>query len=123
MLRNRSAWAGALLVLGKPLGIGVYSAALKKGMLGEEGYRPIIGSTTRLNTSGVDLAVLDGVHAVTGVTGFGLSAEIHFDDRPFFPDTLDLARAGHTTGTSTRNRASHGEEVRLSAGPAEVRVA
>lgn len=74
------------------------------------------------------LATLDGVHAVTDVTGYGLlghlleicrgsglSAEIRYDDLPFFPDTLDLARAGHTTDASTRNRASYGSEVRLPA--------
>lgn len=129
VLRNCRARPGDLLVLGKPLGIGVYSAALKKGVLGEEAYRRMIGSTTRLNTPGVDLAALDGVHAVTDVTGFGLlghlleicrgsglSAEIRFGDLPFFPDTLDLAQAGHTTGASTRNCASYGENVRLPAG-------
>ncbi len=126
VLRNSSARPGDLLVLGKPLGIGVYSAALKKGVLGEEAYRRMIDSTTRLNTPGGDLATLDGVHAVTDVTGFGLlghlleicrgsglSAEIRFGDLPFFPDTLDLARAGHTTGASTRNWASYGADVRL----------
>lgn len=132
VLRNSSARPGDLLVLGKPLGIGVYSAALKKGALGKEAYRRMIDSTTRLNTPGVDLAALDGVHAVTDVTGFGLlghlleicrgaglSAEIRFADLPFFPDTLDLARAGHTTGASNRNWASYGAEVRLPSGWAE----
>ncbi|PWC35972.1 selenide, water dikinase SelD [Azospirillum sp. TSO35-2] len=129
VLRNSSARPGDLLVLGKPLGIGVYSAALKKGALGEEAYRRMIDSTTCLNTPGGDLAALDGVHAVTDVTGFGLlghlleicrgsrvSADIRFGDLPFFPDTHELAQAGHTTGASTRNWASYGAEVRLPAG-------
>ncbi|SMF23467.1 selenophosphate synthase [Azospirillum oryzae] len=132
VLRNSSARPGDLLVLGKPLGIGVYSAALKKGVLGKEAYGRMIDSTTRLNTPGVDLVALDGVHAVTDVTGFGLlghlleicrgvglSAEIRFADLPFFPDTLDLARAGHTTGASTRNWASYGAEVCLPTGWAD----
>lgn len=62
---------GDLLVLGKPLSVGIYSAALKKEALSAEGYLQMIASTTRLNTPGPDLAALAGVHALTNVTGFG----------------------------------------------------
>src|SRR3954464_8064710 len=71
--RNADAKAGDVLVLGKPLGVGVLSAALKKGLLHAAGYRGLIDTTTRLNTPGPDLAALDGVHALTDVTGFGLA--------------------------------------------------
>jgi len=71
--RNADAQPGDLLVLGKPLGVGVMSAALKKGELPPEGYTRMIATTTKLNTPGPDLAELDGVHAITDVTGFGLA--------------------------------------------------
>lgn len=132
--RNSTARPGDTLVLGKPLGIGVYSAALKRGVLTAESYAAMIDSTTRLNTPGADLAMLDGVHAVTDVTGFGIlghllevcrgsgvSAELRFADLPFFRDTLALAVAGHTTGASTRNWDSYGAEVTLPDGWPEVR--
>jgi selenide,water dikinase len=71
--RNADARPGDVLVLGKPLGVGVMSAALKKNALGTQGYAQMIASTTKLNTPGPDLAALDGVHALTDVTGFGLA--------------------------------------------------
>src|SRR5215510_9604374 len=71
--RNADAVPGDLLVLGKPLGVGVMSAALKKGELGDIGYAQMIATTTQLNTPGPDLAALPGVHALTDVTGFGLA--------------------------------------------------
>ncbi|MFN4116659.1 MAG: selenide, water dikinase SelD, partial [Inhella sp.] len=71
--RNADARVGDLLVLGKPLGVGVYSAALKKEKLGTEGYAAMIAATTKLNTPGPALAQLPGVHAMTDVTGFGLA--------------------------------------------------
>jgi len=70
--RNNSAQDGDVLILGKPLGIGVLGTALKKGLLDAEGYRQLIDTTTQLNAVGADLANFDGVHALTDVTGFGL---------------------------------------------------
>ncbi len=67
--RNSDAQAGDVLVLGKPLGVGIYSAALKKGLLDDQGYQAMIRSTTLLNRAGPDLAALAGVHAMTDVTG------------------------------------------------------
>ena len=70
--RNAGARPGDKLVLGKPLGVGVYSAALKKQKLSQDDYRTMIASTTMLNTPGVAFAQLPFVHAMTDVTGFGL---------------------------------------------------
>src|SRR3954464_4923793 len=53
--RNADAKAGDKLILGKPLGVGVLSAALKKDALGPAGYAPMIASTTKLNTPGIAL--------------------------------------------------------------------
>ncbi|MEY4710612.1 MAG: Selenium donor protein [Pseudomonadota bacterium] len=127
--RNADARPGDVLVLGKPLGVGVLSAALKKETLSPEGYAQMIEVTTRLNTPGPELAKLPGVHALTDITGFGLAghtlelargakASITLDwaKVPLLPGVVDLARAGCVTGASDRNWAGYGAEVSLPAG-------
>jgi len=127
--RNSGAKAGDSLVLGKPLGVGILSAALKQDKLPESGYRRMIGYTTQLNTPGVDLVEMPGVHALTDVTGFGLgghllelcrgaglSAQLIWADVPVIPEAVELVRAGIYTGASTRNWNSYGKEIRLGAG-------
>ena len=127
--KNSSARAGDSLVLGKPIGVGILSAVLKKGKLSEQGYRQLIELTTQLNTPGEALAEMAGVHAVTDVTGFGLtghllemlrgsklSAEVTFDALPVIAEALEWARQGVATGASERNWKSHGHEVGLPAG-------
>src|SRR5947207_6094684 len=74
--RNSSAKAGDVLILGKPLGVGILSAALKKGKLSEAGYREMVEWTTKLNTPGEALAEMLQVHALTDVTGFGLAGHL-----------------------------------------------
>ena len=124
--RNSDARAGDVLVLGKPLGVGVMSAALKKGLLGEAGYAEMIAVTTRLNTPGPDLAALEGVHAMTDVTGFGLAGhalemargagcEVRLDwsATPLLSGVRALAGQGCVTGASGRNFAGYGAEVML----------
>ncbi|MGQ0653468.1 MAG: selenide, water dikinase SelD [Betaproteobacteria bacterium] len=126
--KNSSAQPGDVLVLGKPLGIGILSAALKKGKLSERGYAQMIEWTTRLNTPGQALADMPGVHALTDVTGFGLaghlleilrgsklSAEVSFDALPVIAEALDWARQGVATGASERNWKGYGHEVALPA--------
>jgi selenide,water dikinase len=127
--RNADARAGDVLVLGKPLGVGVLSAALKKGRLDDAGYARLIATTTRLNKSGSRLAALDGVHAMTDVTGFGLAghalemargarlrAEIDWSAVPLIAGVDALARDGCVTGASGRNWAGYGAEVQLGPG-------
>ena len=70
--RNSEARPGDALILTKPIGVGIYSAAIKKGALSDDGYREMLGFMTRLNVVGADLARLEDVHAMTDVTGFGL---------------------------------------------------
>ncbi|MBT6386842.1 MAG: selenide, water dikinase SelD, partial [Alphaproteobacteria bacterium] len=74
--RNDTAQDGDVLILGKPLGVGILSAALQKGELDHAGYAEMIAATTKLNTVGADLAELDSVHALTDVTGFGLMGHL-----------------------------------------------
>ncbi|HEX6266744.1 MAG TPA: selenide, water dikinase SelD [Burkholderiales bacterium] len=126
--KNSAARAGDVLILGKPLGIGILSAALKKGGLSEAGYRAMLDWTTRLNTPGEALAELPGVHALTDVTGFGLAGhlleilrgsklagEVRFDALPLIAEALDWARQGVATGASERNWKGYGHEVALPA--------
>ncbi|WP_314439837.1 selenide, water dikinase SelD [Massilia timonae] len=124
--KNSAARAGDVLVLGKPLGVGVLSAALKKGVLGEEGYAAMIANTTKLNKPGRLLADMPGVHAMTDVTGFGLlghlleiarGAQVHaqldMPAIPLLPGVLQLAHDGFFTGASSRNWDAYGKDVRL----------
>ena len=124
--RNRDARAGDVLVLGKPLGVGVMSAALKKNQLDTAGYARLIDTTTQLNTPGIALAQLDGVHALTDVTGFGMAghtlelargaglrAVLHWPSLPLLPGVVSLAEAGCITGASGRNWEGYGADVVL----------
>jgi len=124
VLTNRSGRAGDVLILTKALGVGVLSAAFKQGRLDAAGYGELISSTTQLNAIGPELAGLEGVHAMTDVTGFGLlghalemargaglTAELFADGPAMLPGVEALARAGVRTGASTRNWASYGASV------------
>jgi selenide,water dikinase len=127
--RNADAQAGDVLVLGKPIGVGVMSAALKKGELDAAGYAQMIACTTQLNTPGPDLAALPGVHAMTDVTGFGLAGhaleiargarcEVQLDwgAVPLLAGVRALAQQGFVTGASGRNWAGYGAEVVVPSG-------
>ena len=134
--RNADARAGDKLVLGKPLGVGVLSAALKKNALSPEGYAQMIASTTKLNTPGIALAQLDGVHALTDVTGFGLGGHalelargaglrvnIDWARVPLLAGVRELASQGMVTGASGRNAAANAEQITLPAGFGDIDTA
>ena len=125
--RNSAARDGDVLVLGKPLGVGIYSAAFKKGLLDDDGYRALIATTTQLNRPGIELAKLDGVHALTDVTGFGLlghlleicrgsglGASVDAAKVPLLAQAIAFAEAGIVTGASARNWQSYANEVEFS---------
>jgi selenide, water dikinase len=135
VMRNSGARAGDVLILTKPLGVGVLSAALKSGALDgaaqAKAYAALVGSATRLNAVGAELAAIPQVHAMTDVTGFallghalemcrgsGLGARIKFDSLPLLEGVAELVRTHHT-GASTRNWASYGAEVDLADGMAD----
>lgn len=124
--RNADARVGDRLILGKPLGVGVLSAALKKEKLDAAGYAQMIATTTQLNTPGPELAELAGVHALTDVTGFGLAGHglelarganctvrIDWDKVPLLRGVRELATQGMVTGASGRNWAGYGSSVTL----------
>jgi len=125
--RNKDAKAGDRLILTKPLGVGILSAALKKEILSEQGYALMLSTTTQLNTAGADLANIAGVHAMTDVTGFGLAghcielargsglvAKLNWSQVPLIPGVVELATQGAITGASGRNWTAYGHEVALS---------
>jgi selenide,water dikinase len=131
--RNADARAGDVLILGKPLGVGILSAALKKEQLDAAGYRRMIETTTQLNTPGPELAALEGVHALTDVTGFGLAGHalelargakldvvIDWAKVPVLDGVRQLAGDGSITGASGRNWAGYGSAIRLPEGFAAV---
>ncbi|MBK7312351.1 selenide, water dikinase SelD [Candidatus Aalborgicola defluviihabitans] len=127
--RNADARVGDRLILGKPLGVGILSAALKKEQLDAAGYARMIAVTTQLNTPGPELAALDGVHALTDVTGFGLAGhaleiargaqcvvQLDWSSVPLIEGVHALASAGMVTGASGRNWAAFGHEIAVPAG-------
>ncbi len=127
--RNSAARAGDVLILGKPLGVGILSAALKKGQLSAPGYAKMIECTTQLNTPGEALSEMAGVHALTDVTGFGLAGhllgilrgsklagEIRFGDLPLIAEAVQWAQQGVKTGATERNWKGYGHDVQLAEG-------
>jgi selenide,water dikinase len=134
--RNAGAKSGDKLILGKPIGVGIHSAALKKGRLDDAGYKAMIAATTKLNTPGTRLGQLDEVHALTDVTGFGLlghlleiakgsnaGASLDWKSVPLLPQALEFAREGILTGASGRNWSGYGSRVKLGAGIGEAEKA
>jgi len=124
VLRNAGAQVGDQLILGKPLGVGILSAALKKDLLDAAAYARLISITTQLNTPGPQLAALPGVHAMTDVTGFALAGHalemargagctvaLDWAQVPVLPGVRELAQTGCITGASGRNWAAYGAEV------------
>ncbi len=127
--RNAEAKPGDALILTKAVGVGVYSAAIKKGDLDGDGYAEMVASTTLLNRVGGELSGDPAVHAVTDVTGFGLlghglemargsnlSLVIEASKVPLFKQATKLAQSGHITGASGRNWASYGDAIVLADG-------
>lgn len=127
--RNDRAQAGDVLILGKGLGVGIMSAAMKKGELGDAAYAQMIASTTKLNTPGVELADMPAVHALTDVTGFGLlghlleicrgsglAAEVQWSKIPLLSEARHLLEAGFVTGASERNWNSYSHQINMPAG-------
>jgi selenide,water dikinase len=124
--RNNGSRVGDSIILSKPLGVGILSAALKKECLSDAGYREMISLTTTLNKPGLALSRLDGVHALTDVTGFGLAghllelargaglrADLSWNAIPIIDEAMMLVQGDIFTGASTRNWAGYGHEVTL----------
>jgi len=131
--RNDRAQAGDVLILGKGLGVGIMSAAMKKNELRDKAYQQMVESATKLNTPGVALSDMPGVHALTDVTGFGLlghlleicrgsklAAEIEWAKVPVLSAARHLVEKGYVTGASDRNWASYETQVTMPAGDTTI---
>lgn len=127
--RNADARPGDALILTKPIGVGIYSAAIKKNVLPHGAYAEMIATTTRLNRVGSELASNPDVHAMTDVTGFGLlghatevargssvALTVALGAMPYLSQAVALAQHGCITGASHRNWASYERHVSLPEG-------
>jgi len=126
--RNADAKPGDALILTKPVGVGIYSAAIKKSALPPAAYQEMIAATTTLNKVGAELGQEKDAHAITDVTGFGvlghslelargskLSVVLQADEVPLLTDAATLAEKGFVTGASHRDWASYSHDVALPA--------
>ena len=124
--RNCDARAGDLVILTKPVGVGIYSAAFKKEALSPSDYADMLATMTMLNQIGAELGQDSGVHAMTDVTGFGVLGHalgmargsglrfiLRSETIPLLPRAIELAQQGFVTGASGRNWESYGESVAL----------
>jgi selenide, water dikinase len=134
--KNADAKVGDVLILGKPIGVGILSAALKKEKLSAAGYAQMIENTTKLNKPGAALANMDDVHALTDITGFGLAGHvlelargakltcvIDWKKVPLLEGVADLAAQGFITGASGRNWGGYGNDVDLPANFGDINQA
>ena len=126
--RNCDAKAGDLIILTKPVGVGIYSAAFKKEALSPADYADMLATMTTLNQIGAELGRDPGVHAMTDVTGFGVLGHalgmargsglrfvLRSEAIPLLPRAIELAQQGYITGASGRNWESYGAAVALAA--------
>ena len=122
--QNDTATAGCELYLTKPLGVGMLTTAQKKGILKPEHEQLAPQQMMQLNKIGADLGQLQGVKAMTDVTGFGLlghlsemcegsnlAAEVHFDKVPVLPEALEYMAQKAIPGGTHRNFDSYGHKI------------
>lgn len=122
--KNSSAQQGDVLFLTKPLGTGVLTTALKRGLITAEEMNPCIDSMSSLNSFGAKLGALAEVHALTDVTGFGLighliemcegsnlSAELHYNEVPLLPQVKELTAKFIYADNTMRNWKSYESKV------------
>ena len=122
--QNNTAEPGCEIFLTKPLGVGILSTAQKMGKIEPGHIEPSIASMCTLNKIGAEIAMLDGVVALTDVTGFGLlghlgeicegshvSATLRFDRVETFPNIGNYLAMGCIPGGSKNNFKSYGHTV------------
>ncbi len=127
--RNNSATEGCKLYLTKPLGVGILTTAEKQGKIEEKDKHIAPKSMTTLNSIGFELGKMDGVKAMTDVTGFGLlghlvemcegsrlSAELYFDKVPVFEEVFKYIELSCIPGGTVRNWKSYGHHTSLKSG-------
>lgn len=126
VLTNSSAKPGDVLILTKPLGIGILTTGAKADMVEKSVTERIYGQMATLNRAARDIMVQYSVHSCTDVTGFGLlghglemaqgsGCTIRFrtEQIPFHPEALELAAMGLIPAGAYRNREYAEKEVSL----------
>jgi selenide,water dikinase len=123
IVRSRGACPGDVLILTKPLGMGIVSSGIKEAKTSDATAAEAIRVMTTLNRAASEAMVQVGVSAATDVTGFGLvghllemldgslSAELNFDLIPVLLEAIDLAGNGVLPGGSRRNHEAMGSMV------------
>ena len=127
--RNNTAQEGDLLFITKPLGVGILSTAQKRGLLKEEHLSVMINQLSSLNKIGEELGKIEGVTAMTDVTGFGLlghliemtegsglSAEIYYDKLPVAAGVKEYISQRIFPDATTRNWSSYSNKVKFEKG-------
>lgn len=122
--QNNKAKAGDVLFLTKPLGTGIMTTALKRGLLQPQHYNDVLKQITTLNKIGATLGTFSAVHAMTDVTGFGLlghliemadgsglSAQLHYELLKKFDGVEDYIAQKTMPGATARNWSSYGNNV------------
>lgn len=124
IIRNDTAKAGDLLYLTKPLGVGILTSASKKGKVSAEDLAVAVKNMATLNKVGEAFAEVDGVHAMTDVTGFGLAghlleicrgsglrATVNRGAIPVLPNLQPYIDADCIPGGTHRNAAAFGKAI------------
>ncbi|MGF2735214.1 selenide, water dikinase SelD [Marinobacter sp. DUT-1] len=124
IVRNDTAKAGDLLYLTKPLGVGILTSASKKGKVSAEDLAVAVKNMATLNKVGEAFAEVDGVHAMTDVTGFGLAghlleicrgsglrATVNRGAIPVLPNLQPYIDADCIPGGTHRNAAAFGKAI------------
>ncbi len=116
VLTNAGALPGDVLILTKPLGLGILTTGLKRNMLDKDTAKRIISIMSMLNRTAAETAIDFSIHACTDVTGFGLlghlkemtqsskvDAEIFVKQIPLIPEAIELAQANVIPGGTVAN--------------------
>jgi selenide,water dikinase len=127
--RNNTAQAGDYLFLTKPLGVGILSTAQKRGLLKEDHSSRMIKQMTTLNSLGEELGAIQGVTAMTDITGFGLlghllemaegsglSAEIYYDKVPLIEGVKEYINQRISPDATFRNWNSYNNKIKFEGG-------
>jgi selenide,water dikinase len=127
--RNNGARVGDTLFLTKPIGVGMMATAMKRGVLAEEHYGPLVKQLTTLNSIGAHLGRIQGVHAMTDVTGFGVlghstemaegsgvTIELHYNNLLRTAGVEDYLEKKTIPGATPRNWSSYSHGVQFEEG-------
>ncbi len=116
IFKNSGAIPGDILLLTKPLGTGIISTAIKRGMMSEKQIKLVVKLMSKLNKKVAEVMVDFPIHACTDVTGFGLlghlkemstaskcDIDIFYNKVPFLNEVKNLAAAGIVPGGTYNN--------------------